>query len=342
MTEAILYEKLKGNKVRCSVCRHRCQIDEGARGYCKTRHNKEGMLYTLTYGLVTSLHANPIEQKPFFHFFPGTHCFSLGSFGCNFRCPGCQNWELSRAEVEDVSTSVYRISPEDSVELTFRYGCTGISWTFNEPTLWLEYTIESARYAKKRGLYTAYVTNGFITPEGLELLGPYLDAFRVDIKAFSEDTYRRISSLPENALPGVLDSTVRARHQYKMHVECVTNVTPGINDGEDELRGLACWIKRELGPETPWHVTRFYPCFHLSHVPMTSLKALEKIQKIGFDSGLHHVYLGNVPGHPGENSHCSGCGKLLIERKGFQVIKNRILDGRCPDCLTPVHGVFST
>jgi pyruvate formate lyase activating enzyme len=297
-------------------------------------------LYTLIYNRVSSLSANPIEKKPLFHLYPGSLCFSMGTLGCNFRCPGCQNWEISHAIIKESDTMTEKITPEESIKLSFQYRCQGISWTFNEPTIWFEYTLDGARLAKEKGLYTAYVTNGFITPEALEMISPYLDAFRVDIKGFSEETYKKISSV--NALSGVLDSLKLAKYKYNMHVECVTNVTPDINDNEDELKEMAKWIKNELSPDTPWHVTRFYPHLDLSHIPITSLSKLERIRQIGFDMGLRYVYLGNVPGHHGENTYCYNCKELLIERYGFSVTRFNIKDNRCPKCNVIIFGSFTT
>lgn len=336
MKEAILYEKLDRERVRCNVCRHRCLIAPGKKGYCGTRQNIGGRLYTLIYGRISSISNNPIEKKPLFHFYPGTFYLSLGSLGCNFRCPGCQNWEISHSEFDESKTE--SLSPEQSVGLALRHGSEGLSWTFNEPAIWLEYTLEGAKLAKGKGLYTVYVTNGFITPEALETISPYLDAFRVDIKGFCEETYRKITSV--RAFPGVLDSASLARKKYGMHVECVTNVTPTINDDEGELRKLAGWIRDELGPDTPWHVTRFFPYSNLSHLEPTPLPKLERIRQMGIDAGLRYVYLGNVPGHEGENTYCYKCKALLIERYGFSVIQNRTVDARCPRCGIQIDGRF--
>jgi pyruvate formate lyase activating enzyme len=340
MKEALLYDRLEEGRVKCNVCRHRCTIPADRHGYCGGRYNREGVLYSLLYGRVSSMHTNPIEMKPLFHFYPGSLCFSIGSYGCNFRCPGCQNWEISRKSLDEAHGLSAEISPEKSIELTFRTGCTGISWTFNEPTIWLEYTLEGARLAKQRGLYTVYVTNGYITPEALDLISPYLDAFRVDIKGFSEDTYKKITSV--NALSGVLDSAIRAKRQFGMHVECVTNLTPGVNDSEEELRSLAGWIKEELGVDTPWHITRFIPHLELSDLPSTPIAALEAVREMGFDAGLRYVYLGNVPGHRGENTYCYNCGTLLIVRNRFSVRKNILREGRCPKCGIEIYGIFSS
>lgn len=343
MKEAILYDRLGKNRVRCKVCRHRCIISPGKRGYCNTRLNREGTLYTLIYNQVSSVSNNPIEKKPLFHFYPGSFYLSIGSLGCNFRCPGCQNWEISHADIMETGRAPRDMTPEEmtpdqSVELALRYGSKGISWTFNEPAIWLEYTLDGARLAKEKGLYTVYVTNGYISPEGLELISPYLDAFRVDIKGFSEETYRKITSV--RALSGVLESARLAKKKYNMHVECVTNVTPTINDDEDELKRLAEWIRDELGPDTPWHVTRFYPHLELSHLEPTPVAKLERIRQIGFEAGLHYVYLGNVPGHEGENTWCHSCKALLLERYGFDVIKNNITDSKCPKCGVKIVGRF--
>lgn len=333
--EAILYEKLAASKVRCGICQRRCIIRDGKVGWCRTRVSEGGKLYSIIYGEVSSISINPIEKKPVFHFFPGSKWLSIGSIGCNFRCPGCQNWDISHW-LEGPMYTEY-ISPEELVKRAKETGCIGISWTFNEPTLWFEYTLDSARIARENGLYTNYVTNGFITEEALDMIAPFLDVFRVDIKGFSDETYLKVGHL--KGFRGILDVTKRAKG-YGIHVECVTNVTPGYNDSEEELRGIASWIRKDLGPETPWHVTRFYPYLELSHVPPTPLPVLERGREIGKEEGLWYVYIGNVPGHKWENTYCHSCGDLLIERYVFEIIKNRIKDGKCPECETLIPGRF--
>lgn len=339
MKKAILFDTLQNKKVRCNICGHRCLILQDRRGFCGVRVNKGGILYSLAYGKVLSYNANPIEMKPLFHYQPGSLCFSLGTAGCNFRCPGCQNWELSHRKIEDTTAVCTDISPEDSVKMSFKNECQGISWTFNEPTVWFEYTLDGAKKAKRQGLYTVYVSNGYISPEALEMISPYLDAFRVDLKGFSEDTYKKISGV--KAFAGVLNSMKIARKKYKMHVECVTNIISGMNDNERELNEMADWIKRELGPETPWHVTRFYPSFKLQNIPCTPLVKLERIRTIGLQAGLRYVYLGNVTGHPWENTYCYQCDALLIERRGFTISQFNIREGKCPKCNIDIYGVFS-
>ncbi len=333
--EAYLYSKLAEGKVKCLTCQRRCVIQKGKTGWCHTRINKGGALYSVIYGEVSSLSINPIEKKPVFHFYPGSKWFSIGSVGCNFRCPGCQNWDISHWKEGTMHTEY--ISPEELVSRAKAMECIGISWTFNEPTLWFEYTLDSAKLAKTRGLYTNYVTNGFITENAFDMISPFLDVYRVDIKAFSEKTYLRTGHIKD--LKGILHITEKAKNSG-MHVECVTNITPGFNDNDEELRGIASWIKNNLGPETPWHVTRFYPHLDLSHLSPTPISTLEKAWTIGKEEGLWYVYLGNVPGHKLENTYCHKCGDLLIGRYVFEIVKNKIKDNKCPKCETLIPGRF--
>jgi len=288
----------------------------------------------LIYGEVASLSINPIEKKPVFHFYPGSRWLSLGALGCNFRCPGCQNWELSHSRGGPASY----MSAEDLVSLAKRYNCLGISWTFNEPTLWLEYTLDGARLCKEQGLYTNYVTNGYITEEALDAIGPYLDVYRVDIKGFSRGSYGRTAHIADFA--PILKAVKRAKERWGMHVELVTNVTPGFNDSDEELRGIARWIRDELGPYTPWHITRFFPHLKLSHLDPTPLSTLERAGVIASEEGLFYVYLGNVPGHPGENTYCHHCGRLVIRRQVFDVMECHVKEGRCGYCHTSLPGRF--
>lgn len=333
--EALLYRKLKGQRVRCLICQRRCLIPADELGYCATRANRDGRLFTLIYGRVSTWRVAPAEIKPLFHFHPGSWALSLGSLGCNFRCPGCQNWEIAhvqlRSEVrQELERRTVFISPQEAVQRAQKLGCQGLSWTYNEPTLWLEYVLDGAKLAKKTGLYTNVVTNGFMTLQALDLLGPYLDAYRVDIKGFSQKAYRRIAHVEKFA--GILEVAKRARRRWKMHVEVITNVVPGYNDDEEQLTAIANWIHRELGPHTPWHLTRFYPQCKLHHLSPTPLETLERGRQIGLDAGLDYVYLGNVPGHRWENTYCPRCQRLLIERRDYQILAYAIEDGHCPSC----------
>ncbi len=333
--ESYLYSRLAGGAVECGVCLRRCAVPEGERGWCRTRENEGGRLYSGIYGEVSSWSVNPIEKKPVFHFHPGSMWLSLGSVGCNFRCPGCQNWEIAHWTEGPAGTEY--VSPEEAVSRAEGARCLGISWTFNEPALWFEYTLDSARLARARGLRTNYVTNGYLTEEALDTIAPYLDVYRVDIKGFSEDTYERIGNVRN--VRGILETAEKAR-EHGMHVEVVTNITPGVNDDGAEIRAIAAWIRDTLGPGTPWHVTRFHPHHELGDLSATPVSLLERARAVGKGEGLWYVYLGNVPGHPGENTCCHACGELLIERHIFRIRKYRMNGNRCPKCGTEIPGTF--
>ena len=264
----------------------------------------------------------------------------MGTRGCNFRCPGCQNWEISHDSPDLLGGNMETLAPAQSAHLAAQHGCEGIGWTYNDPTIWIEHTLEAMIEAKKLGLYSAYMTNGYATEEHLELIGPYLTAWRVDLKGFSRETYKKITKLAR--WEPVLEMTKLALHQYGMHVECVTNVTPTINDGEDVARSIAAWIAEHLGPFTPWHVTRFHPYLDLAHLPSTPIATLERFCEIGRDEGLKYVYIGNVPGHPLEDTWCHSCGHRVIQRTGFAIAQADLRDGRCPKCNTSVPGRFQT
>ena len=325
--EAVLYEKLSGGRVRCHICQWRCLINPGKMGVCRMRINRDGSLYTMNYGEVSSATADHIEKKPLFHFFPGTFAFSLGTWGCNFHCKHCQNWEISCVGIP--ASSQY-LSPEREIELAKKYNCAGIAWTYNEPSVWFEYTLDSAKLAKENGLYTAYVTNGYLSPEALDTIGPWLDAWRVDIKGFSDGFYRELAKVPH--WRGILDVAKRAKEKWGMHVEVVTNVIPTMNDDEEQLNGIAAWIRDELGELTPWHVTRFYPMHDLDYLPATPVSTLEKAYQIGKKAGLKFVYLGNVPGHEYENTTCYSCGKLNVRRVGYDTQVVGLDDSKCKFC----------
>lgn len=338
MHPAYCCQTVSDQRVICRLCQRRCNIAPDRSGFCRTRKNIDGRLFSLIYGRVSSVRISPIEIKPLFHFYPGSRWLSMGSLGCNFRCPGCQNWEIAHADVEKELSFLRTVSPQQSVRLARDGQCKGISWTYNEPTLWFEYTLDSARLARAAGLLTNYVTNAFLTVEALDLIGPYLDAFRADLKGFSDKTYRRIANV--DAFSGILKVLERARHFWGMHVEIVTNLIPGINDRPAELKEMAGWICGCLGSETPWHVTRFAPHFRWAHLTRTPVAALERAGQIGREAGLIHVYLGNVAGHPAENTYCPACGKLLIERSHCRIVRYHLKSNRCVYCRQPIAGRF--
>jgi len=336
--EAILYEKLSNNKVQCNVCQRRCVINENERGYCRTRLNHQGKLHSLIFARVSTIMVSPIEKKPVYHFFPGSEWLSLGSFGCNFRCPGCQNWEVAHSDVKEEIEKAKHIPPQELIPMAAKSQCVGISWTYNEPTLWLEYTLDGAKLAKINKLYTNYVTNGFMTPEALDTIGRYLDVFRVDLKGFSEDSYKKLADIDD--FSGILEIIKRAKEKWGMHVEIVTNVIPGINDNEEDLWKMTAWICQELGRDTPWHVTRFFPHLQLSNISPTPVKTLRNIRRIGLTQGLKYVYLGNVSESNEENIYCPDCGTILITRKEFAARILNMNKGRCNTCNCLIAGKF--
>ncbi len=332
MEKALLWEKLSDGKVKCNLCHFHCIIPEGKMGICNVRINKNGELKTILDSFVSSVAIDPIEKKPLYHFYPGTKVLSLGTWSCNFRCRGCQNYELSRTNPSEnnISQISKKILPEEVARIAKKYGAAGIAWTYNEPTIWFEYTLKSAKIAKKAGLYTVYVTNGSITKEALDLIGPYLDAFSVDIKAFSANSYRKITPIFD--WHHILDTILYAKNKWNIHIEIVTNVIPTINDSEKEMRNLAVWIKENLGKKTPWHITRFFPYLELSRLPPTPIESLERIHDIGIEEGLEFVYVGNIAGHTSENTYCPKCKQSVLIREGFHVIENHTHNGKCDFC----------
>jgi len=330
MREAMLYEKMADSMVRCHTCQWRCRINAEKFGVCGMYQNRGGTLYNLNYGKVSSAAADPIEKKPLFHFHPGTLVFSLGTLGCNFQCKHCQNWEISTADSNSILKTCQNLLPEESIALAKRNRCQGIAWTYNEPTIWFEYTRDSAILAKENSLYTVYVTNGYATPEALDKIGPYLDAWRVDIKGFSDKFYRDLSKVPH--WREILSVTRRAQEKWRMHVEVVTNIVPTMNDDDEQLSGIANWIASELGELTPWHVTRFYPHHQLIHLPPTPVSTLEKACDIGKKAGLKFIYTGNVPGHESENTVCPSCGRTVIERRGYETRVTGLKGSVCRFC----------
>ncbi len=324
--EALLYERLPGARVRCHVCQWRCVINPGKVGVCRVRENRDGVLHTLNYGEVSSIAADPIEKKPLFHFYPATNAFSVGGWGCNFHCLHCQNWQISCADMPQESRY---LPPDEQVRLARHHRCDGIAWTYNEPAMWFEYTLDSARMAQEQGLYTVYVTNGFMTPEALDVIGPWLDVWRVDIKGFTHELYRKLAQVRE--WRGILDVAVRARRRWDMHVEVVTNVIPGWNDDDEQLGGIAGWMVAELGELTPWHVTRFFPMHRLQDVAPTSLDTIRHAIEIGHAAGLKFVYAGNV-GRQGEDTVCYSCGRTNVHRVGYHAEVLALRGSSCAHC----------
>jgi len=322
--KARLQESL-ADEVRCLTCERRCVIAPGHRGVCKTRQNIDGKLCTLIYGMVSSLSANPIEKKPFFHFYPGTLALTAGSFGCNFTCPWCQNWEISKAA--PVRSWRFYLGPEEFVEKAAGGGCRGTSISFNEPTLSLEWATDVFPLARRRGLYNTFVTNGYMTLQALDLLiDAGLDAINVDIKGSAKAVKRYCGVDVE-----VVWRNARYAKARGLHLEVTTLIIPAVNDDEKTLRDIARRIHREISPETPWHVTGYYPAYRFTTLA-TPVETLESAHGIGKSEGLRYVYVGNVPGHTLENTYCPRCGTLLIRRHGFVVTQVNLVGKACPQC----------
>ncbi|MFH1640170.1 MAG: AmmeMemoRadiSam system radical SAM enzyme [Chloroflexota bacterium] len=330
MHKALLSEKLDNSRIRCHICQWRCNIRPGGSGVCRMYQNREGVLFSMNYARASSVAFDPIEKKPLFHFYPGSLAFSIGGWGCNFHCLDCQNWQISCPVDSQPWVGSRDLSPEDAVRLAKEYHCQGIAWTYNEPAVWFEYTLDSAKLAKENNLYTVYVTNGFLTPEALDTIGPYLDAWRVDVKGFTDDYYQKMAHI--TGWRGILEVASRARHKWEMHVEVVTNIVPTMNDDDVQLNGIARWIKDELGELTPWHVTRFYPRYEIMNLPPTPVSTIERAVEIGHRAGLKFVYSGNIPGHQAENTTCYHCGQLVVARVGYEAEVTGLDGSKCKFC----------
>jgi pyruvate formate lyase activating enzyme len=333
MIEARLYQKEKDQTVHCALCHHRCLIKEGHRGICGVRENRSGTLFSLVYGKPIAHHVDPIEKKPLFHFLPGSSSFSLATAGCNFRCLFCQNADISQAR-ELKKMPGQEVTPEEIVAAALGAQCRSISYTYTEPTIFFEYAQDIALLAISQGLKNVFVTNGYMTPEALESLQPNLHAANVDLKAFSEEFYMTQCGAK---LAPVLE-TLKRMKRLGIWVEVTTLIIPTLNDSKEELTSLAKFLAVDLGPETPWHISRFHPTYKLTQLPSTPIKTLQQAWEIGKDAGLRYVYTGNVPGDPAEKTICHQCGYLLLDRFGFSILKNNLQNGKCPQCQTPLDG----
>lgn len=330
MREAMLGTR-EGDRIRCGLCPHACLIAEGARGWCGARGVEDGELRALTYGLVSSIANDPIEKKPVFHFRPGSHVLSVGSVGCTMRCGHCQNWQISRPKGDDGSVELRLVEPETVVALALDAGSEGVAFTYNEPVIWLEYVLDTARLAREAGLFTVMVTNSYVTPAGLDLFAEVIDVWRADIKGYTEAPFQRLCHVrhPE----AVREAVERARHVHGLHVECVTNVVPTVNDSEEELGLIARWIAEKVGVDTPWHVTRFVPYLEFADLDPTPLDTLERARDIGHAAGLRYVYLGNVDVPGGEDTVCPSCGATVVGRDRFREVSEHVTDdGACRHC----------
>jgi pyruvate formate lyase activating enzyme len=335
--EAYLYAPLEDHKVICNLCSHRCVIKAGRRGLCGVRENQTGKLHTLVYGKLIARHVDPIEKKPLFHFLPGSLSYSIATVGCNFRCKFCQNADIAQMPADQKGLIMGdAASPEEIVAAAAKAGCRSIAYTYTEPTVFFELAYDTAKIAHERGIRNVFVTNGYMTPEALEMINPHLNAANVDLKAFTEKYYRDLCG----ARLKHVQETLKRMKNHGILVEITTLIVPGLNDDRGELQLLAGFIADDLGADTPWHISRFHPTYKLTDRPPTPVKTLDAAREIGLQAGLKYVYTGNVPGNAGENTFCPGCGEVVIERWGFQVGSVRIKDGRCTRCGAGIEGVW--
>lgn len=332
--EARFYEKQTFRKIKCKLCPRECVVDDRERGYCGVRENRQGRYYTLVYARPCTYHIDPIEKKPLFHFYPGSQAFSLATAGCNVNCKFCQNWEISQVTPEQVR-SIY-LPPDKVASAAKESGCRSIAYTYSEPTIFYEYMYDSAVAGHDRGVKSVVITAGYMNGDPLRKLCAAVDAIKIDLKAFSEKYYKEIVN---GELKPVLESLVTLR-SLNVWTEIVYLVVPDYNDSEQEISGLARWIKTNLGLDVPIHFTRFHPMYLLKNLPPTPLSTLERCKSIADAEGLHYVYIGNVPGHPAESTYCPQCGRPVVERTGFMIRNLQIKNGRCKHCRTPIPGMW--
>jgi len=325
--EAMLYEQLPENKVKCNLCARRCTIRENGVGFCLVRKNEKGRLYSLVYGKTCSACVDPITKKPLSHFHPGSLVMSIATVGCNFRCRFCDNWAIS----QEKKITGYDFPPEQVVRATKENGCHGISYTYTEPTIFFEYAHDTAKLAHSQGFFNTFVTNGYMTPEAVQTIAQFLDAATVDFKGGGDpEFYKEFSAVP--SVEPIYES-LKEMKKSNIHVEITNLVIPKIGDSLERIRELATWIKDNLGKDVPFHLLRFHPDYQVTEIPSTPIKTLEQACEISHEVGLNYAYLGNVPGHRCENTYCPNCKELLIQRFSFEIVKWHLTkDMRCPAC----------
>jgi len=337
MQEARFYEKKEEGKVHCHLCAHECKIDPGKRGLCHVRENQEGTLFTLVYGMVVAENIDPIEKKPLFHFLPGSRSYSIATAGCNFMCLHCQNYDISQfPKKHGGKIPGMARSPEAIVREAKANRCATISYTYTEPTIFLEFAQDTARLAQEQGIKNVFVSNGFMTAESAKALAEVIEGDNIDLKSFRDDFYRKVCKA---RLQPVLDTIERLK-RAGVWIEVTTLIIPGHNDSVEELTEIAQFIKG-VGPEIPWHVSAFHPTYQMMDRPRTAAEILLKAREIGLTAGLRYVYMGNIPGQGGENTYCYSCGEVLIERLGYAIKGFILQDGKCPKCQTAIDGVWA-
>lgn len=323
----MLYEELPDDRVKCNLCGRRCLIPEGSRGFCKVRKNESGKLYSLNYAKTCAAHPDPIGKKPLSHFHPGALVMSIATVGCNFRCQFCDNWAISQEE-EIMGRD---LPPRDVVKGTIHDDCQGISYTYTEPTVFYEYAYDTSILAHNEGIFNTFVTNGYLTPEAVKTIAPYLDAATVDFKGGGDpEFYRKFSTVP-SVEP--IYECLKEMKKHSIHTEVTNLVVPKLGDSMKRIEELAAWIRENLGEDTPFHLLRFHPDYNIDTIRSTEIRTLEKAYETAHGSGLNYVYLGNVPGHRYENTYCPECQEMLVKRYGFSIVKWNLTDNmRCPSC----------
>lgn len=329
---ASLWKKTSGSSVKCELCPNQCELDNGERGICKVRENSGGILYTLVYARIASMHIDPIEKKPLNHFLPGSMALSVATAGCNLSCKFCQNWQLSQSRPEDLQSE--KIMPAELADRAKETKSPVIAFTYNEPTVQYEYIIDTSREARKQGIRSIIISNGYINPEASKELVKNLDAVKIDFKGFTENFYRNICG---GSLKPVMKNleTVYASGKW---LETVTLVIPGLNDSPEDIRKMTRWVKTNLSPDVPMHFTSFHSTYLIKNLPPTPVKTLERCYEIARSEGIRYPYVGNIPGHKWENTYCHKCGALIVSRSGFFSVKNRIKNGKCFQCGTIIPG----
>jgi len=320
--------------VQCELCPKACVIAPGQSGECRIRVNVDGKLLAVTFGHPCAVHVDPVEKKPLFHFLPGTGIFSIATVGCNLHCKNCQNWEISQQDPENVKAR--RLSPDEIPVLAKRHGCRSIAYTYTDPIVFYEYTLDACIKGREAGLRNVLVTAGYINDAPMRKLCAYVDAANIDLKALSETFYRDICA---GTLKPVLDTLVLAK-SLGVLVEVTNLIIPTLNDSDEQIRALCKWVVGNLGRETPLHFSRFFPQFKMKNLPATPAAALDRAREIAAAEGIYHVYIGNILRPDAQNTSCHGCGKLLVERRGYKVLQNNIASGRCPECRAGVYGVW--
>jgi len=333
--EAMFYQKLEDNSVKCGICFRGCIIKEGKRGFCRNRENRQGLLYNLVYGRPSAVHIDPIEKEPQLHFLPGSRILCLGTAGCNFQCQHCHNWHLSQRSIEQMEY-VYDLAPLEVIEIALKRNIPTLSFTYNEPISFYEYVYDIAKLAKKNGLRVIWHSNGSMNPEPLRELLKYTDAVTIDLKGFTNKFYSRASSA---RLEPVLE-TLKTIRQAGIHLEITNLIIPTLNDNSEDLRRMCEWIKDNLGSDVPLHFCRFSPAYKLTALPSTPISKLEEAYAIAEEVGLNYVTIGNVPGHIYNSTFCPNCKKILIHRWHFEVLENNIIDGRCKFCNAKIPGIW--